>query len=116
MADITLYHNPGCSKSRGAREILERRGADFEVVEYLQNPPGVEEIGSLLALLPDAPEALVRKDSRFEALGLEAADYVSAEAVAALLAEHPELMQRPVGVRGDRAVIARPSELIETLL
>ena len=116
MSQITLYHNPNCSKSRGAREILESRSADFEVIEYLQNPLTAAEIEALLAVLDDAPEALVRKDAHFKELGLDASSYQSAASVAALLAEHPRLMQRPVAVRGDRAVIARPSELVETLL
>jgi arsenate reductase len=116
LSQITLYHNPNCSKSRGAKEILEARGADFEVVEYLRTPLSAVEIEVLLRLLDGNPQDLVRKDSHFEALGLNADDYQSAGAVAALLAEHPKLMQRPVVVRGDRAVIARPSELVETLL
>lgn len=116
MADITLYHNPGCSKSRGAKEILESRGADFEVVEYLQTPLDVKAIRDLLQLLDVPPEELVRKDGHFRELGLKAEDYTTADAVAKLIAAHPKLMQRPVAVRGQRAVIARPSELVETLL
>lgn len=116
MSQITLYHNPNCSKSRGAKEILEGRGADFEVIEYLEDPLTETQIEALLKQLAEAPEALVRKDSHFKELGLNASDYQSAEAVARLLAEHPKLMQRPVAVCGDRAVIARPSELVETLL
>ncbi len=116
MADITLYHNPNCSKSRGAKEILEARGADFEVVEYLRTPLDAVALAALLELLPDAASELVRKDSHFKELGLDAEAYESAEAVATLLAEHPKLMQRPVAVRGAKAVIARPSELIEALL
>jgi arsenate reductase len=116
LSQITLYHNPSCSKSRGAKEILEARGADFDVVEYLQTPLSVAGIEALLRLLDGDPADLVRNDSHFKELGLNADDYQSAEAVAALLAEHPKLMQRPVAVRGDRAVIARPAELVETLL
>lgn len=116
MSDVTLYHNPNCSKSRGAKEILESRGADFEVVEYLKTPLDEAQIRDLIDLLDTAPEELVRKDSHFKELGLEASDYTTPEAVAALLAEHPKLMQRPVAVRGNKAVIARPSELVEQLL
>jgi len=116
MADITLYHNPNCSKSRGAKEILESRGINFEVVEYLTSPLSSEQITALLALLADEPAELVRKDSHFKELGLDAGRYTSTEAVAELLASHPKLMQRPVAVRGSRAVIARPSERIEELL
>lgn len=116
MADITLYHNPNCSKSRGAKEILEARGADFAVVEYLKTPLDAKAIRHLLKLLGVPPGELVRKDGHFRELGLKEEDYTTAEAVAALLTEHPKLMQRPVVVRGERAVIARPSELVETLL
>lgn len=116
MSQITLYHNPNCSKSRGAKEILETRDADFEVVEYLQTPLSAAEISALLGLLGGDPAELVRKDNHFKELGLNADDYKSVKAVAALLAEHPKLMQRPVAVCAERAVIARPSELVESLL
>lgn len=113
---VVLYHNPACSKCRGALAILQQRRVAVEVVEYLRQPLGEGGVLRLLALLDGAPADLVRKDANFKALGLAAADYASAGAVAKLLAEHPELMQRPVAVRGGRAVIARPSELVESVL
>lgn len=116
MSQITLYHNPSCSKSRGAKEILESRGADFQVVEYLKTPLDADSIGALLQAIGGDPADLVRKDSHFKELGLNADDYQSAAAVAKLLAEHPRLMQRPVAALDDRAVIARPSEKVEELL
>ena len=116
MAEITLYHNPNCSKSRGAKEILESRGVDFQVVEYLKTPLDRGAIKRLLALLDVPPAELIRRDGHFKELGLRTEDYTTADDVADLLAEHPKLMQRPVAVRGERAVIARPSELVETLL
>jgi len=67
-------------------------------------------------MLETPPAELVRKDRRFEELGLKAADYVLGEAVVALLLEHPELMQRPVIVKGAKAVIARPPERLLALL
>ena len=70
----------------------------------------------LLEMLPNEPTELIRKDNHFNQLGLDIGDYQSATAVVELLLEHPRLMQRPVVVRGDRAVIARPSELVEELL
>ena len=67
-------------------------------------------------MLPSEPAELVRVDGHFKELGLNIGDYQSADAVIDLLMEHPKLMQRPVVVRGDQAVIARPSELVEELL
>ncbi len=69
-----------------------------------------------MELLPNEPADLVREDNHFKDLGLNIGDYQSADAVVDLLLEHPKLMQRPVVVRGDRAVIARPSEVVEELL
>ncbi len=67
-------------------------------------------------MIDDPPAELVRKDKNFKDLGLNAGDYTTEDAVIALLLEHPRLMQRPVVVRGDRAVIARPSDKVEALL
>ena len=116
MADVVIYHNPRCSKSRGALGILRERGVEVEVVEYLATPPGRTELERLLAMLPDPPAALVRRDERFRELGLDAAALGSREAVVALLLEHPELMERPLVVRGGRARIARPPEKLLELL
>lgn len=69
-----------------------------------------------IELLPDSPGALVRHDKKFKELGLSAADYETPDAVVALLLEHPALMQRPIAVKGKRAVIGRPSEKIEALV
>jgi len=116
MARVTLYHNPGCSKSRGALEILRQDRVDHQVVEYLKQPLDRETLERMLALLPDPPQALVRFDKRFAELGLDADGYRSAEAVVELLLEHPELMQRPVAAVPDRAVIARPSDRVREIL
>ena len=70
----------------------------------------------LIDLVGEPPAEFVRKDRNFKNLGLDAGDYTTAEAVVGLLQEHPRLMQRPIAVCGDRAVIARPSEKVEELL
>jgi arsenate reductase len=116
MKPMTVYHNPSCSKSRGALDILREREIDVDVVEYLQAPPDRATLERIVGAISDPPDALVRKDKRFKELGLDAADYTTKKAVVDLLLEHPELMERPVVFRGERAVIARPSERVLELL
>ncbi|MBW2233136.1 MAG: arsenate reductase (glutaredoxin) [Deltaproteobacteria bacterium] len=116
MGAVVLYHNPKCSKSRGALEILRARGGELEVVEYLSTPLQRADLEAILDRLPDPPAELVRKDAHFGELGLNADDYTERNAVVEILLEHPRLMQRPVAVRDDRAVIGRPSERVLELV
>jgi arsenate reductase (glutaredoxin) len=110
MEPLVVYHNPSCSKSRGALEILRDQAVDVEVHEYLKEPPDRAALERILDAITDPPDALVRKDKRFKELGLDASSYTTRKAVVDLLLEHPELMERPVVFRGGNAVIARPSE------
>lgn len=110
MDDIVIFHNPRCSKSRGALAILERSGEPFETVRYLDTPPDREAIERILDAIPDDPSALVRHDAAYGDLGLAAREPLDRDAVVEILLEHPELMQRPVVLRGGRGVIARPPE------
>ncbi|SRR5581483_966243 len=116
MASVTVYHNPVCSKSRGALAILGERGVACDVIEYLETPPDRATLARILDLLAGPPAELVRKDKRFKELGLAAGAYTTREQVIDLLLRHPELMERPVVIRNGRAVIARPSERVLDLL
>ncbi len=116
MSDTQILHNPSCSKSRGALEILRERGVDADVTEYLKAPLDRAALERIVDLIDDEPAALVRKDAHFKELGLDGADYVTKDQVVALLLEHPRLMERPVVVVGDRAVIARPPEKLLALI
>jgi arsenate reductase len=117
MAEPTLFHNPRCSKSRGARALLDEAGVGYEVVEYLKAPPTRAELARLVEILVDPPAQLVRTgDAAFKELGVERASLDDPAAVVDLLAAHPALMERPVLVVGDRAVIGRPPERIHDLL
>jgi arsenate reductase (glutaredoxin) len=113
---LLVYHNPSCSKSRGALDILADQGVDHDVVEYLRAPPDRATLEQIVDSVDAPPPELVQQDKRFEELGLSASDYTTREAVIELLLERPELMQRPVIFRGERAVIARPSEKVLELL
>jgi arsenate reductase (glutaredoxin) len=116
MDRTTVFYNPACSKCRSTRSLLEERGEEFDIVEYLVAPPTEAEIRRLLSMLGGDPAALVRSDDpAFAAAGLGPGDVADADAVIRVLCAHPALMQRPVVVRGERAVIARPPARVEEL-
>ena len=116
MERITLFHNPACGNSQGALEILRAREVEFDIIEYLKDHPTRERLEKIIDMLDGPVADLVRKDKRFKELGLNPADYADKKTVVALLLKHPELMQRPIVIRGKRAIIARPPEKLETLL
>ena len=116
MADVTLFHNPNCSTSRHALDEAEAADIDTEVVQYLKTPLGRRDLLALIDKLEHPAADLVRKDGFFTDQGLVADDYVTPEAVADLLVEHPRLMQRPVLVRGGRAIIGRPKDRVAAFL
>ena len=112
---IVLLHNPRCSKSRAARALLEERGVDFVERRYLDEPLSRDELESLQRLLGRPPAEWVRKgeDAFGEAgLGGESADGAILDAMVA----HPILIERPIAVRGQRAVVGRPPENVLDLL
>jgi leucyl/phenylalanyl-tRNA--protein transferase len=114
---VQIFHNPSCSKSRGALQILEERGVDPNIVRYLDTPPDRATLERILDAIDAEPVALVRTgDPKFKAAGLTKADVETREQVIDVLLKHPEVMERPVVFVGDRAVIARPSERVLDLL
>jgi leucyl/phenylalanyl-tRNA--protein transferase len=117
MEPVQIFHNPSCSKSRGALEILGDRGIDADVVRYLDTPPDRATLERILDAITDEPIALVRTgDPKFKAAGLTKDDVRTRDQVIDALLQHPEVMERPVVFVGDRAVIARPSERVLDLL
>ena len=96
--------------------MLRDRKVEFDLIEYLKTPPDRATLEKILAMLENPPADLVRKDKRFEELKLKPENYTTKEKVISLLLKHPELMQRPIVVRGNRAVIARPPDKLEALL
>ena len=115
MADVTIWHNPRCSKSRGAQAILDERGIEATVVRYLDEPPTRAELEHVLDLLgTDDPSAIARRgEDRWKELGLDGADR---DTVLDALAANPVLIERPIVIKGDRAVVARPPEKVLDLL
>ncbi|MDG1580218.1 arsenate reductase (glutaredoxin) [Pseudomonas sp. GOM6] len=116
MTDLTLYHNPRCSKSRGALELLEARGLTPTVVRYLDTPPSADELHTLLGKLGIPARQLLRSgEDEYKALGL-ADSSLSDEQLIAAMASHPKLIERPILIAGERAVIGRPPEKVLELL
>lgn len=116
MADVTIFHNPRCTKSRQAVEVLEGAGIDADIVLYLKDPPSRSDLERIAAKLEDPIEDLVRKDPNFTELGLDKADYTTSDAVIDLLVEHPQLLQRPLIETGDVVIIGRPTERVAELI
>jgi arsenate reductase len=114
-AGVVVWYNPRCSKCRGAEELLAAYGVPAQRVLYLDNPPARAEITRVLALLGTAdPRALMRTaEPRYRELGLGDA---SRDELIEAMTRYPELIQRPVVIWADRAVIARPPELLLPLL
>ena len=113
--DITLWTNPRCSKSRAAEALLAERGVTPRTVRYLDEPPSRAELERVLALLgTDDPTVLVRTgEPEYAELDLDQADR---DGLLDALAANPRLIERPVAIRGDRAVVGRPPERVLELL
>lgn len=112
MTGYVLYHNPRCSKSRGALGLLQERGIEPAVVHYLETPPDAAALRALVARLGVRPRDLLRTgEEEYARLGL-ADPALGDDAIIDAMAAHPRLIERPILVRGDRAVIGRPPEKV----
>ena len=115
MSEYTIYHNPRCSKSRNTLSLLQENGVQPEIVLYLESAPDALEIAALLAKLGLSASELVRRgEQEYKDCGLSSD--ASDEAVLTAMAQHPKLIERPIVVRGDRAVLGRPPENVLGLL
>ena len=113
---MKIYHNPRCSKSRQALAILQDSKVEFEVIEYLKNPPTEQELSEIIAKLGIAARDLIRqKEEEFKQLGVKQ-DVLSHDSAITLMANEPKLMERPIVVTDEKAVIGRPPENVFDLL
>lgn len=111
---VTIFHNPRCSTSRKGLELLQSRGIEPEIVEYLKTPPTREELVDVLKKMKASPRDLIRKkETLYKELALESA---SDDALLDAMAEHPVLIERPVVIKGEKAALGRPLEAIEAIL
>jgi len=114
---VTIYHNARCSKSRDTLALLQQQGITPTVVAYLETPPSPEDIRRLLSLLgmTDARTLMRKNEAEYKELGLDAPE-LSQEALIAAMVANPRLIERPIVVNGQRAVIGRPPENVLTIL
>ena len=112
---ITIYHNARCRKSREGLELLNESGKDFQIREYLKDPVSTEELSTLLEKLGMAPIELVRKDEKLWKEEFKGKDLSDKELIR-IMAENPKLIQRPIVVKDNEAVVGRPASRITDVL
>jgi arsenate reductase len=112
---MKIYHNPRCSKSRQTLNIIKEAGQDVDIIEYLKTPPSEEELEEVLLKLNLPIEYLIRTGEEVYKTEYKGKELSDAEWIKAL-AEHPNMLERPIVVKGDRAILGRPPENVNKLL
>ena len=115
MAQITIWHNPRCSKSREALSIMDENGCEKEVVKYLETSPDSQTIKNLLKMLDLSPRELMRtKEDIYKELNLK--DETDDNKLIEAMAQNPKLIERPVLIKNGKAIIGRPTSIIADFL
>ena len=112
---ITIYHNPRCGKSRETLKLIDASGKENEVILYLKNPPSESELRAIVAKLGLPVQDIIRKNEalfkeKFKKQAIEDDDWY------AILVENPILIERPIVIKGDKAILGRPPQNVEALL
>ncbi|MEE3169485.1 MAG: arsenate reductase (glutaredoxin) [Pseudomonadota bacterium] len=117
MTEATrIFHNPRCSKSRQALELLHERGIEPEIIRYLETPPTAQELNDILDRLELAPRQLMRtKEKEYLELGLDNPELTREQLIAAMI-ETPRLIERPIVLANGRAAVGRPPEKVLDIL
>jgi len=116
MSKYKIYHNPRCSKSRQTLEILNDKGVDVEIVEYLKNPPSVEELTTVInSLGVTAQEVMRKKEAEYKEAGLNDESLSESKQIELMVA-FPKVIERPIVVKGKKAVVGRPPENVLELI
>ena len=117
MSHCKIFHNPRCSKSRAALELLENRGLEFEVVEYLKEPPTPDELNEICRWIGVEPTDLLRvKEGRFAELGLGLSDCRSRREWIEIMCANPILIERLIAIVDNLAIVGRPPERVLEIL
>lgn len=113
---MKIYHNPRCSKSRQTLALIREAGVEPEIVEYLKTPPSAAELDRVLKLLGLEPQDIMRKkEAAYKDLGLAGKKLSRKEAIKTLI-ENPSLIERPIVIADNKAVLGRPPESVKVLL
>ncbi|MBS1254306.1 MAG: Arsenate reductase [Deltaproteobacteria bacterium] len=113
----TIYHNPKCSKCRTTLEILNSKGIEPTIIEYLKDPPSKDELEEIVSKLKIHPRQLVRfKEDKAKELGISADDELTREQWLSIMADNPVLIERPIVITPKGAVIGRPPENVLEVL
>lgn len=111
---MKIYHNPRCRKSRETLALIQEAGQEPEIIEYLKMPPTADELAKILSLLGISAEQLLRKGESIFKEQFKGETFSEAEWIQ-IMVENPKLIERPIVVKGDQAVIGRPPENVKTL-
>lgn len=113
---VKIYHNPRCSKSRQTLQLLQDKGFDIEVIEYLKNPPTPDELDEILTLLRIEPRELMRKnEAEYKETGMDDPSLDRKTLIAGMV-RTPKLIERPIVVANGKAAIGRPPEQVLDIL
>jgi len=112
---VTIYHNPRCSKSRQTLALIQEKGIEPEIIEYLKSPPSEVELDQIISKLAVQPEELIRKgEDEFKLYFME--KKLSREETIRLMVKHPKVIERPIVINGNKAIIGRPPEGVLDIL
>lgn len=115
MSQVTIYHNPRCSKSRQTLELLKQNDIEPEIVEYLKTPPNAAELKDILEKLGLSADQLMRKkEDVYKELGL--AGINNEDELVTAMVNNPKLIERPIVIQGNKAAIGRPPEAVLDIL
>jgi arsenate reductase len=112
---MKIYHNPRCRKSRETLNIIRDAGVEPEIIEYLKTPPGAGELKEVLNMLDMRPEDIIRKNEDTFKQSFKGKKYTDSEWIE-ILTKNPKLIERPIVVHGNRAILGRPPENVRSLL
>lgn len=112
---ITIYHNPRCSKSRQTLALIQEKGVEPDIIEYLNTPPSEAELETILTMLGKEPAELMRTGEDEFKQYFKGRDLSRSEIIS-LMVQYPKVIERPIVVNGDRAAVGRPPESVLDIL